>query len=86
MSMEDLRKAIGFTESTIQLGDFNQGFFEAMAMMWSGALGKELTANDVVTLLAAPFSCGILKNYSVKMDMETTGIRIEVDAQEARVN
>lgn len=86
MGMEDLCKAIGFTQSTIQLGEFNQGFFEAMAMMWSGALEKELTANDVVTLLAAPFSCGILKSYSVKMDLETTGIRIEVDAQEAQDN
>lgn len=86
MAMEDLRRAMDFSTNSIRLEGFIKEFFEATAMMWSGALEKELTAEDVATLLACPFSCGTLKEYSIKMALEPTGIRIEVDARERKAN
>lgn len=86
MSMEDLRRSMDFSTNSIRLEGFVKDFFESMAMMWSGALEKELTAEDIATLLACPFACGVLKEYSVKMGLEPTGIRIEVDARELKDN
>lgn len=64
MSMEDLRKAMDFSAKGIRLEGFVKEVFEAIAMMWSGALERKLTTEDVATLLACPFSCGTLKEYS----------------------
>lgn len=86
MAMEDLRRAMDFSVNSIRLEGFVKEFFEAIAMMWNGALERELTAEDVATLLAFPFSCCTLKEYSIKMELELTGIRIEVDAREKKAN
>ena len=86
MAMEDLRKAMNFSANSIRLEGYVRKFFEDTAMIWSGALERELTAEDVATLLACPLGFGTLKEYSIKMGLEPTGIRIEVDARELKGN
>lgn len=86
MSLEQLRQLAGFEKSGIRLEGFTKDFFDAMALMWSGALKKNLTAEDVVTLLACPFAAGNVAEYAIKMGMEPTGIYIAVDVQEKKDN
>lgn len=86
MRMEDLRKAMNFSANSIRLEGYVREFFEDTAMIWSGVIEKELTAEDVATLLACPLGFGTLQEYSIKMELEPAGIRIEVDAQEMQDN
>lgn len=86
MSLGKLRQLAGFEKSGIRLEGFTKEFFEATALMWSGALKRRLTAEDVVTLLACPFAAGNVAKYSIAMGMEPTGIYVAVDVQEKKDN
>lgn len=86
MSMADLKREIGIDGAEYHLGKFNQEFLDALALMWSGAVERELTAQDVAALFACPLAAGNLKSYSIKLTREPRGMSLEIKAQEMTVN